>query len=58
MCMLNPELCTGSCSLVLNILSLPKQTCIIDVSKRNSRVTNTENYEVGSLLLLDDVDSC
>lgn len=36
--MLNPELYTGSCSLVLNILSLPKHTCIIDISKTDSRV--------------------
>lgn len=53
-CMLNPELYTGSSSLVLNILSLPKHSCILDNSKRNSsvEVLNTKSFEVFSLLLL------
>lgn len=52
--MLNPELYTGSSSLVLNILSLPKHSCIIDNSKSNSsvEVLNTKSFEVVSLLLL------
>lgn len=51
--MLNPELYTGSSSLVLNILSLHKHSCIIDISERNSslEVLNMKSFEVVSLLL-------